>query len=1438
MKEEIDTQVFERLFVLSANDKTSTEKAMQNLGVYLEQRPEVFQNNLLSNLAYTLGQRRSFHPWRIAVSASSSVELVEALSSGKVLPCKQELESIRLGWIFTGQGAQWWAMGRELYQQYPVYTSAMDRADSHLSSIGADFSLVAELGKDEDTTAVNAASISQPSCTAVQLALVDLLRSWGVRPSAVVGHSSGEIGAAYAAGLITFEDAMTIAYHRGRLIPILKKKYPSLEGCMMAVGAGETQITPLLDQIPISFGQARIACINSPSSVTISGDTAAVTQLQTIIETTYPGMFVRKLQVDTAYHSHHMSLVAKEYTQALCNIQAPKVTGEVRFHSSLLGRLVAGYELDVTYWVQNLTCAVRFDEAVQSMCIPQTKSEHKTGVNCLVELGPHAALQGPIKQILKHLGGPISKIAYTTMLSRKRDAVQTALAVAGSLFVKGATLNMGAVNFPQPLERPPQVLVDMPRYSWNHSSKFYHESRFTQIHKHHDAPRNDIIGIMAPYSNEFEKTWRNVVRLDDLPWLRHHQMQGVTLFPISGFLVMAIEAAAQTSQLDNTQHTGLEITDLAVTTPVALTEEELEMTITLRPGRRSTDTAATHDFIIRSWSKTKGWAEHCTGEIAVISKEVDGVAGERTKQARQNKLIATCAATVSAANQPISTENMYEELSKITVVYGPTFQGLNDCYASCSSSRAQLVVPDTVEEMPHHTETDYLLHPALIEQAISMYWPMFSVMGALGTVHVPTSIRKVTVSLGARDDLKAPGRTLQATSVAFEPVSECKMNTLSIFALNEAAEAVFTIEDLSISPIIERNPESEKDGPHELCYQQTWEALPAQQHSGHTTAVKSVFDAEVVIVHGDTEFQSKMASALASHLAEIIGSQPVIGTLATICDQSEDKLCIFLTEIDRRVLANLDELQFRNLQRLLTTVRGLLWVVHGAYGHARNPTSNMVSGLSRTLRSEGTLMKFITLELDGKSSVDVTNIVRQVTTVFSMTLCANSEIEETEFLEQDGELLTPRIIHDHDLNEYVDKQVNPPANAPADFTDTTRPLRATVAVPGVLDSLTFEDDDGTKCTLPDDHVEFQVRAIGINATDNGESSCAGLECSGIVTAIGSRVPNVRIGERIAAITTEGSLSTIARTDFRYVMRLPDYISFEAAATMPLAYCTASHALIDRTAICEHESMLIHDAATAIGQAAISIADMAGVEIWATVRNVDQKQFLMQEFDISESKIWYAGDDTFAEHVLDGTKGHGVNVIFNTLSDAHILPATSKCLANFGTLVNLQPTCGILDKDFARKNADVIFADTKALVRHRPQLIRETLGVVARMLQFGRLRPILHVQNYGISEAVSALNSVQAAGIHGKAVIVPKLGDLVQASLNSSWEKVVTNDGRLLRSRKTAVSSGTMRLMFLSVVQVVLAVVWPSGWLSTAQSTLCCCLGAARSRDEVKSKSMP
>jgi acyl transferase domain-containing protein len=258
----------------------------------------------------------------------------------------------------------------------------------------------------------------------------------------------------------------------------------------------------------LSAKHAKIACYNSPTSLTISGDEAAVDELQRVMEQN--SLFNRKLLVDVAYHSHHMNLAAKSYRQALGSIVPALATG-VKLHSSLLGRLIDGSEVDASYWVDNLTQAVRFSEAVSSMVAPV--DGHRTGVNMIVEIGPHSALAGPVKQILKACGSDAMKIPYSSALIRNKDAVETALDLAGALFVRGVNLDFGAINLPPPGNKP-TLLVDMPRYPWNHQTRYWHESRMMQKHLNRTTPRNDLLGTLANYSNDLEPTWRNIIRID------------------------------------------------------------------------------------------------------------------------------------------------------------------------------------------------------------------------------------------------------------------------------------------------------------------------------------------------------------------------------------------------------------------------------------------------------------------------------------------------------------------------------------------------------------------------------------------------------------------------------------------------------------------------------------------------------------------------------------------------------------------------------------------------------------------------------------------------------------------------------------------------------------------------------------------------------------
>lgn len=360
-------------------------------------------------------------------------------------------------------------MGRDLMVSYPIFARAMETADRCLQALGATFSLIEELSKDKADTLVDTARISQPSCTAIQIALTDLLRSWGVCPAAVTGHSSGEIGAAYAAGALNLEEAMTIAYFRGVSAVQLREKFPNINGAMLAVGASPADIEPLLKRL--QNGHVTIACINSPTSITASGDAEAIKELAAMIEE--QGLFNRQLKVDLAYHSHHMLHVAEEYRAAISHIH-PRPIANVSFFSSLKGRQVKSTELTPAYWVDNLTSPVKFSQSLQSLCSSTSLgSEKNLKVTMLCEIGPHSALEGPVKQILKSMAKEASKIQYVPCLVRNRDATQTALELASALLMHNHKLNFAAINFPRPDDKKPALLPSLPSYPWQKTQHWY-----------------------------------------------------------------------------------------------------------------------------------------------------------------------------------------------------------------------------------------------------------------------------------------------------------------------------------------------------------------------------------------------------------------------------------------------------------------------------------------------------------------------------------------------------------------------------------------------------------------------------------------------------------------------------------------------------------------------------------------------------------------------------------------------------------------------------------------------------------------------------------------------------------------------------------------------------------------------------------------------------
>ncbi|KAI9653222.1 MAG: Type I Iterative PKS [Bathelium mastoideum] len=1381
-----------RLYILTANDKNAVEASMKNLGIYLEQRPEFFQDDLMSNVAYTLGQRRSLMTWRVGIPATSSFELVQALSSGKVV-INRESEPLRIGFVFTGQGAQWSGMGRELYETYPVFTSTINACDRYLGSIGAPFSLTAELSKDETASCINEAHISQPACTAVQIALTDLLRAWGILPTAVAGHSSGEIGAAYAVGSLSLESCMAISYQRGMTIVELTKNFSKLRGAMMAVGASKDEIDPLINQLKSKA--VRIACFNSPTSLTISGDAAAIDELQDLTEK--EGIFNRKIQVDVAYHSHHMELVADRYREMLVSLDLPKST-EIEFYSSLHGRLISNSRLGPSYWVDNLTQPVRFSEAMTSMCKPA--NGYRSGVNIIVEIGPHSALAGPIKQILKACGSDAMKIPYASALVRKGDAVETALDLAATLFTKGVNLDLGAINFPV-LDKSPTLLIDMPRYPWNHKTRYWHEPRVMQKQKGPRGPRNDLLGILAPYSNDLEPTWRNILRLDDLPWLRQHKIQSLNLFPISGFVAMAIEAAAQRAHARNVRYDTFELRHISVNTPLRMTDDNTEVTLQLRSHQEGALVSSDlwDEFRIHSWSSSEGWKEHCKGLVTVKSTDCNDASAVALPQTSGASLQASITEAVAAGSASVDKARIFDSLADLGVAYGPSFQGLNDCKASETCSTATMVAVDTREEMPHGYQTDMIVQPAFLEQLVQMYWPVLGAgSGPIATVYLPSSIGHLKISAHITNLSKMPGDSLRAFCKGNPKPSYPKpvQVTMVATAAQTPEEAIITLDDLTISPIVERDITLRDEEIREICYKLDWEPafeplnLPKPTHavngfSGHPAELTNgttngmpngvsngtAKEPDIVIVHGDSEVQLSLALRLADSLDYITGKRPAISNLAEV--QANGKICLFLPEmtVHKPLLSSLTLDQFTTLQKLLTSVQGILWVVQGAYVKSSNPDANMVMGLSRSIRSE-TMLKFATLDLDAESQLNEERAVHAIVDVFRATFGPHVEPGcELEFMERNGKLFTPRIINDTEMNEYIYKQTKPNVLEHTPFTQDDRSLQLAIGTPGVLETLHFVDQPRDE-DIADDAIEIEVKAIGMNERDLGvvmgqlDHLDPGSECSGIVTKVGNSSRDFAIGDHVTGISaSHGIFSTHARIKAGFAMKINKQASFADAASMPMAYITAKYSLIDLGRVLEEEKVLICGGSSAIGQAAIVLARLSGADTFATVKTVEDKQLLMKLYEICEDHIISAHDISFGASIR---RAHGKGTFDLVLKcdsmDADALGDLWNCLSNFGRFIEVknQDTATRLEIPHHGNNKSFMSVDLISMAVERPQKIEALLSDVSDLLGTSKIK-LIGTTVFPISEVETVFKALQHGNVPGKLIIEPQPGDLVKAT---------------------------------------------------------------------------
>ncbi|KAI0009530.1 hypothetical protein F4779DRAFT_369425 [Xylariaceae sp. FL0662B] len=741
------------VLILSARDEKACQRMVSDLVGYLRdgRKKTLDAAGLLQNLSYTLGERRSLFPWiavnQVHLHGNSLDSVVQALDSPKFTPVRAPSRRPRIGMVFTGQGAQWYAMGRELIDSYPVFKASLEEAGQHLEAIGAEWSLLGELQRGAQTSRVNTTELSIPVCVALQIALARLLQSWAITPTAVTSHSSGEIAAAYSAGALTLRQAMAVAYYRARLAadPALRAK--GEKGGMLAVGVGADEARTYLEKLRSRSGKAVVACINSPHSVTIAGDVSAMVELEEMCK--QESVFARRLRVDTGHHSHHMQPIAGAYLELLRNHMDPEdplddEMPEVAFSSPVTGgRMTSvGKIAAPEHWVASLLQPVRFVEAFTDMVLGGIDEAASSNIDVVIEVGPHTALAAPIREILSLPEFEGLDLPYSGCLVRNEHAGDSMRSTAMNLLREGLPLDMHSINFPRG-DPDPQVLTDLPSYPWNHSNRHWQESRVNRAIRARNQEPHDLLGALIPGVNPETAIWRNILRGSEVPWLRDHRVQDNIVYPGAGYICQAIEAVKQLIGIQDATHRGIvgyRLRDVEILAALVVPDnaEGIEVHTTLsRVSDRNIGASGWKRFEVLSVTIDSRWTLHAKGLVVADLAGSPGVAA--TSRLTERPL--------SSYKRHFDPEDMLASLRSRGIYHGPKFQNITKIEQDGREPRSISLVSIVDTSVENDLARHPVLHPTTLDSVILSAYSALPSVGALeDDVKLPQSIQSLWVS--------------------------------------------------------------------------------------------------------------------------------------------------------------------------------------------------------------------------------------------------------------------------------------------------------------------------------------------------------------------------------------------------------------------------------------------------------------------------------------------------------------------------------------------------------------------------------------------------------------------------------------------------------------------------------------------------------------------
>ena len=1312
------------LLPLSAHNPKTLQALIQAYQSFLSNQPA----KTLKDICYTASVRRNHHSQRVAVLGNTPQEIVESLSAFQQGNVRADVASgnqqsgdrQKLVFVFSGQGQQWWAMGRELMEAEPVFRKVIEQCDS-LFAKHADWSLLTELSASEEKSRLDQTEIAQPAIFALQIALTALWGSWGISPDSVIGHSVGEIAAAHVANSISLEDAVQIVFHRARLM-----QKTTGQGEMAAVEIPFAEAEQLITKHSNSLS---VASINSPTSIVLSGESKI---LETVLHSLQQqGVTTNLLPVNYAFHSQQMDSCREELIEALHEFTPNR--SSIPIFSTVTGKKIKGEDLNAAYWGQNIRQPVNFAGAIESLI----EDDH----HIFVEISAHPVLSGYIHQILglhKRSGSVLAS------LRRKKSEIKTLLRTLGELYTLGFSVTW------KQLYDPGYRCVDLPPYPWQRKRYWIESVRTTLI----PAPplekgSHPLLGQKLRSPAIKNTVYETQLNANTPPFLNDHRIFGSVILPATAYLEMALAAVNNSFVSKNY---GLK--DVVIQEAMPLTEDQVQ-TVQIVLGW---DEAEQGTFQIFSLKKdTEEWTVHAIGKVVKEIKEVS----PRTPQFSLEELQKQCSET-------ISKETHYQILGDRGNDFGPSFQGVKKILRNAEKNMAlaQIQLPDMLESEIN----TYRIHPALLDACLQT---SSTLLPSGSNTYLPVSIDRL--SLYSHPDV-------HLWSYAKIRTSSSENDEVVIADFHVFAEDGTLVADLlglrlksASRETLSRITQKYSDNPlgtglYEVVWQPKPLAVPSSEpgqagnwlifadRGGIGEGLVNLLHAQgnecVLVYLGET---LRAVDKDRWELNPIVPSEFSQLLIEALPNKNQNwRGVIHLWSLDALSTGKADNSpqdqqdvvcgSVLHLVQALGQTKGPshpgLWLMTRGAQSIKNEVTSLAQtplwGLGNTIALEHPELSCVRVDLDTSPNVDNSQ------KAFDEIMSGSNE---------DRVGFRAGIRHVARLLETKISSV--PSRREADARDKSiQPTRLNIPASHTLDDFEFQSMKRRK-PKPGE-VEIRVKATGLNFRDvlkslgmyPGEAGPLGDECVGTIVAIGESVKGLRVDDQVIAVAA-GSFSTFVTTPADLVILMPDSLGVEEAATIPIAFLTAHYALNHLAKIKNGDKILIHAAAGGVGLAAVQLAHRAGAEIFGTAGSPEKREFLKS---MGVQHVMDSRSLSFGDEIMEITQRKGVDIVLNSLA-GEFIPKSLSVLNEEGCFLEIGKT-NIWDKEQVVKikpNASYFIIYLGEIFDNNPSLVQSMLRELVNDFEVGTLTP-LPLKVFQRTEVSEAFRYMAHAKHIGKIVV--------------------------------------------------------------------------------------